>query len=110
VVGEGVVVRTGTGWPRGTLAQVAGGGHLWWDGSRAWQGRQALWRSCAVDLDEIDMGKCREGGRGVVDWPPGRPKPWGLFEIFPFFFFFFDFFFDWEQAFLEAPFWGWVRM
>jgi hypothetical protein len=42
---EGVEVGTGTGWPRGTLALVAGGGHLWWDGSRAWQGRQWFWRS-----------------------------------------------------------------
>ncbi len=26
---EGVEVGTGTGWRRGTLARVAGGGHLW---------------------------------------------------------------------------------
>jgi hypothetical protein len=46
-------------WERGTLARVAGGGHLWWDGSRAWQGRRAFWRSCSVDLGEMDAGKCR---------------------------------------------------
>ena len=39
---EGVEVGTGTGWTRGTLSRVAGGGHLWWDGSRAWQGRRAF--------------------------------------------------------------------
>jgi hypothetical protein len=32
-----------------------------------------IYRSCAVDLDEMDAGKCREGGRDGVDWPPGRP-------------------------------------
>ena len=35
-------VGTGTGWPRGTLARVAGGGHLWWIRARARQGRRAL--------------------------------------------------------------------
>ncbi len=72
------------------MARVAGGGHLWWDGSRAWQGRRALWRSHAVDLGEMDTEKCREDGGGVVDWPPERPKPWGLFEIFSLFLDFFS--------------------
>ncbi len=79
---EGVEVGPGTGWPRGTLARVAGGGHFWWDGSRAWQGRRALWRSYAVDLGEMDTGKCREDGGGVVDWPPGRPEPWSVYPCF----------------------------
>ena len=91
MVGEGVMVRTGTGWPRGTLAQMAGGGHLWWDGSRAWQDRRALWRSCAVDIGDMKRRKCREDGGGVVYWPPGRPEPWSLFNlVFPCFFDFFS--------------------
>jgi hypothetical protein len=79
---EGVEVGTGTGWPRGTLAWVAGGGRLWWDGSRAWQGRRALWRFCTVVLGAMDTGKCREDGGGVVDWPPGRPEPWSYLPGF----------------------------
>jgi hypothetical protein len=75
-------VGTGTGWPRGTLARVAGGGHLWWIRARAWKGRRALWRSCAVDLGEMDMERCREDGGGVVDWPPGRPEPWSDLPLF----------------------------
>ncbi len=39
----------------------------------------------------MDTGKCREDDRDRVDWPPGRPEPRGLFEIF-FPFVFFDFF------------------
>jgi hypothetical protein len=80
---EGVEVGTGTGWPRGTLARVAGGGRLWWDGSRAWQGRRALWRSCAVDLGEMNTEKCHEDGGGVVDWAPGRPEIWSDLVIYP---------------------------
>ena len=60
---EGVEVGTGTGWPRGTLAEVAGGGHLWWIRARAWQGRRAFWRPCVVDLGEMDAEKCREDRR-----------------------------------------------
>ena len=79
---EGVEVGTGTGWPRGTLAEVAGGGHLWWIRARAWQGRRALWRSCAVDIGEMDTGRCRGNCGGVVDWPPGRPDPWSDLPLF----------------------------
>ncbi len=79
---EGVEVGTGTGWPRGTLARVAGGGRLWCIRARAWQGRKALWRSCAVDIGEIDTDMCREDGGGVVDWPPGRPEPWSDLSCF----------------------------
>ena len=52
--------------------------------------------SYVVDLDEMDRRKCREGGRDGVDWPPGRPEPWGLFEIF--FLCFSDFFFGAEAG------------
>jgi len=44
----------------------------------------------------MDRRKCRDGGRGGVDWPPGRPEPWGLFEIF--FLCFSDFFFGAEAG------------
>ena len=64
------------------MVQVAGGGHLWWDGSRAWQSRQWFWRSYIVDLGEMDTGRCREDGGGVVDWPPGRPEPWSDLPLF----------------------------
>ncbi len=32
-----------------------------------------IYWSCAVDLNVMDTGKCREGGRDGADWPPGRP-------------------------------------
>jgi hypothetical protein len=79
-VGEGAcLVEDGRAPDEVTLTEVHGGGHLWWIRARVWQGRRAIWRSCAVDLGEMDTGKCRGGGQDCVDWPPGRPKPWGLF-------------------------------
>ncbi len=64
------------------MAEVAGGGHFWWIRARAWQGRRAIWRSCAVDLGVMDTGRCREDGGCVVDWPPGRPEPWSDLPLF----------------------------
>ncbi len=32
-----------------------------------------IYWSCAVDLGDMDTGKCRDGGRDGVDWPLGRP-------------------------------------
>ena len=32
-----------------------------------------LWRSYAVDIGEMDTGKCREGGRNLLHCPPARP-------------------------------------
>ena len=104
---EGVEVETGTGWPRGTLARVARGGHLWWIRARAWRGRRAFWRSCAVDLGEMNTGKCREDGGGVVDWPPGRPEPC---SDLPLFYPFLTFFQGRKQALSAWPFSSWARL
>jgi hypothetical protein len=47
----------------------------------------------------METGRCREDGSGVVDWPPGRPQPRGLLEIFSLSFFFrLTFFLEWKQG------------
>ncbi len=93
----------------GTLAQVHGGGHLWWIRARAWQGRQWFWGFYVVDLGEMDTGKCREGGQDGVDWPPGRPEQSGLLKSFSLLFFV-TFFQGRKQAFWGSLFSSWVRL